>query len=602
MLGLTGLALLSMLTAAFFVVTRNSHASPSASGVTQHVKFVGKTSLSVSGASATTTSGSSSLEIRKEPLADEEIAKSGHGPLRVPADHTPKPAVSGVVTDGTAPGFNGLSHRDQRLAGTGTYAGTQFSLEPPDQGLCVGNGFVLESVNTAFRVYQTNGTPLTDPIALNQFYQLTPEIIRGSSPVFGDFSSDPKCYYDAPTGRWFATVLQADVDASTGNFTGRTSVLIAVSATNDPTGSWNLFKIDTTDDGNNGTPSHANCPCLGDQPLIGADANGFYVSTNEFPLFANGFNGAQVYAISKSAIESASSGSTLSTVQFDAGAITTPDLGGIWYSIQPATAPGAAYESANGGTEYFMSSLQFGPGALDNRIAVWALTNTASLGTSSPSLSLAHVVIDSEVYGQPPDSAQKPGPLPLANSFKPAEKLGFLAGNDDRMNQVVFAGGKLWSGVNTVVSGDGPTRVGIAYFIVTPSDPSGTLSASMAKQGYIALYNDDVLYPSIGVNAAGKGVMTFTVAGPDYYPSAGYAKIDATNGAGNVHVAAAGQLPEDGFTAYHGFGGAGTARWGDYSAAVADENGNVWFSCEYIPNAPRTSLANWGTFVGHVTP
>jgi hypothetical protein len=411
MRGLSGLVLLSMLTAAFFVVTRNSHASPSAngaSGVTQHVKFVGKTSLRVSGSSAISTSGNSSLEIRKEPLVDEEIARSGHGPLRVPADHTPKPAVSGVVTDSTAPGFSGLTHRDQRLAGTDAYAGTQYSLEPPDQGLCVGNGFVLESVNTAFRVFKPDGTPLTDPIALNQFYQLTPGVIRGNPPVFGDFSSDPKCYYDAPTGRWFATVWQADVDPSSGNFTGRTSVLIAVSATNDPTGSWNLFKIDTTDDGNTGTPSHANCPCLGDQPLIGADASGFYVSTNEFPLFTNGFNGAQVYAISKSAIEAASSGTTLSTTQFDAGALATPDPGGIWYSIQPATAPGTGYESANKGTEYFMSSLQFGPGALDNHIAIWALTNTASLATASPSVSLAHVVIDSEVYGQPPDSAQKP--------------------------------------------------------------------------------------------------------------------------------------------------------------------------------------------------
>jgi hypothetical protein len=27
---------------------------------------------------------------------------------------------------------------------------------------------------------------------------------------------------------------------------------------------------------------------LGDQPLIGLDTNGFYVSTNEFPFFVNG--------------------------------------------------------------------------------------------------------------------------------------------------------------------------------------------------------------------------------------------------------------------------------------------------------------------------
>jgi hypothetical protein len=39
---------------------------------------------------------------------------------------------------------------------------------------------------------------------------------------------------------------------------------------------------------------------------------------------------------------------------------------------------------------------------------------------------------------------------------------------------------------------------------------------------------------------------------------------------------------------------------GDYSAAVADEHGNIWFCAEYIPNSPRTALANWGTFIGEV--
>jgi hypothetical protein len=51
-----------------------------------------------------------------------------------------------------------------------------------------------------------------------------------------------------------------------------------------------------------GRPSHAGCPCFGDQPLIGADTNGFYVSTNEFPISGPGFNGAQIYAMSKSAL------------------------------------------------------------------------------------------------------------------------------------------------------------------------------------------------------------------------------------------------------------------------------------------------------------
>ena len=61
--------------------------------------------------------------------------------------------------------FNGLNARDQELARAG-----QDPVEPPDQGLCAGNGYVLESVNSALRVYTTQGDALTDPIALSQFY------------------------------------------------------------------------------------------------------------------------------------------------------------------------------------------------------------------------------------------------------------------------------------------------------------------------------------------------------------------------------------------------------------------------------------------------
>jgi hypothetical protein len=102
--------------------------------------------------------------------------------------------------------------------------------------------------------------------------------------------------------------------------------------------------------------------------------------------------------------------------------------------------------------------------------------------------------------------------------------------------------------------------------------------------------------------------MSFTLVGPDIFPSAAFSRISLSGGAGPVHVTGAGQDPEDGFTAYKDFGGGGTARWGDYSAAVADLSGNIWLATEYIPtacsSAPqagcRTLFANWGTFVTQV--
>jgi len=554
-----------------------------------------------------------SLEIR--PSATDQQIPNSQSAAHVPSAHVPRPDSKQIAA--TNPGFSGflgLTHRDQRLAD----GGNQFSLEPPDQGLCVGAGRVIDTVNTVFAVYDATTmkqlSPTSGGTSLTLFFTGQHQIVRTPPIRFGPFLSDPKCYFDPALNRFFMTVVEIDQNPVTGAFDGRAATLLAVSKTAAPSTSssdWFIYSIDASNDGTKGTPSHPGCPCFGDQPLIGADANTFVITTNEFNLaFFSGapivFNGAQIYVIDKAA-------ATSGTLRFQfIGGSPIPLAEGPAFSLQPATSPTAVWSSENGGTEFLLSDLDF-DATLDNRIAVWALTNTSSIASANPNVHLSHVVIESQVYGQPPDAQQKDGPTPLAditpNAFTgkpgtgPTEHLELIAGNDDRMNQAVFAAGKLWGAVNTVVKTEnGITHVGIAYFVVTPSFVGGALTATMAKQGYVSVNGNNVLYPSIGVNAAGKGVIAFSLVGPDFFPSAAYTHIDATNGAGDVHVAAAGAAPDDGFSGYTFFSGGNTARWGDYSAAVADASGNIWLGHEFIPSAPRTLLANWGTFISRVTP
>jgi hypothetical protein len=559
-----------------------------------------------------TAPGPRAGEVSHTPEIERQVSNALHKRHGKPPT-TPNPTGLPVVTSTPgASGFDALNHVDQRSAN----GGNQFSLEPPDQGLCVGGGYVVETVNTIVRVYNRSGSPLTDVKDLNTFFGLAAQndrsIALGEPGRFGPSLTDPKCYYDSDTGRFFLTVAEYDVNSASDAPTGPSAVLIAVSQTSDPTRNWNRFSLNTTDDGTGGTPLHSNCPCLPDQPLIGADANGFYVTTNEFgPItdLANAsFNGAQIYALSKTALEN---GTTPSVVQFE-----NPKLAeGISYSVQPATSPNGQYERAAGGTEYFLSALQF-TGTADNRIAAWAITNTRSLNQATPKVILSLDVVRSEDYAFPPDATQKDdGVRPLGTSFMPPEPVELIAGNDDRMNQVVFANGLLWSGLNTAIgAGD---RVGIAWFAVSPringgdDDRAGArhskIKAKIAGQGYIAVNGENVLYPSIGVNQDGRGAMVFTLSGPDYFPSSAYVTVkgtedDATAGS-TVHLVGAGKASEDGFTGYPEFGGNGTARWGDYSAAVAAPNGTIWMASEYIPGAPgeeRTALANWGTFISHL--
>ena len=546
----------------------------------------------------TQTSATTHEVFPNEDERSEKVQIGGQNmPLQPPAPGTPapNPAATNVTTNNPGfSGFNGLSHFDQRNAGTGAFAGTQFSLEPPDQGLCASNNFVLDTVNTAMEVRSPSGTLLSGPTALNQFFGLHPEIIR-SVPTFGEFTSDPKCFFDPATHRWFLTVLEIDTDPATGAFSGQSHELIAVSQTSDPTGNWRVFSINTTDDGSNGTPNHAGCPCLGDQPLIGADANGFYITTNEFPLFTNGFNGAQVYALSKQALVEAAAnpniGFSPAVVAIDASQALVP-FGGLSFSIQPATQPTAFFLGhENHGTEYFLSSLDF-TGTVDNRIATWALTNTSSLNQSFPQVNLSFTVIRSQLYGQPVPVTQKDG------GRTETPQLGFLNSNDDRMNQVVYAAGVLWSGVNTIVQAPGAAaRTGIAFFGVVPFWANGSLHAALVKRGYVAVDNENVLFPSIGVNAIGEGVMSFTLSGPDFFPSAAYMPISLFH-TGDVHVASMGAGSEDGFTC---IAPDLLCRWGDYSAAVSSPDGSaIWLATEFIPGTQRTVLANWGTFVSRV--
>jgi hypothetical protein len=511
----------------------------------------------------------------------------------------PDPKGSPVAASDALVSFKGLDHVDQRTAN----GGNQFSLEPPDQGLCVGGSAplatpqVVEPVNDVLRVFSRTGAALSPVIDLNTFFGLPAEIVRPAGP-FGPFLSDPKCYFDPETSHYFLTVLELDTNPATGDFTGKSSELIAVSQTSSALGTWNHFRLDTTDDGTNGTPSHPGCPCLGDQPLIGADSHGFFITTNEFPLFANGFNGAQIYALSKRSLES---GSTGPVVQFE----SPPLAENVSYSVQPATSPAGTYETAAGGTEYFLSALDF-TSTTDNRIALWAITNTSSLDTASPSVSLTSTVLKSEDYAFPPDATQKDGARPLGTAV--GEPLELLAGNDDRMNQVVFANGDLWAGLNTAVGKTDSQRVGIAWFAVNPKlKNDGKVDGKIDDQGYVAVDGQNVLFPSIGVNDAGKGAIAYTLSGPGYYPSGAYTRLDGRHhgpkvAQGPVQLLAAGGLPEDGFTGYGAFGGNGTARWGDYSAAVAGADGTLWLAGEYIAGDRRTANANWSTFVGNVAP
>jgi hypothetical protein len=547
--------------------------------------------------------------------------------------------------------FDGLNFRQQRLAN----GGNQFSVEPPDQGMCAGNGYVLESINDVLRVFnQSDGSPATGVTDLNTFYGYPAAIDRAHGNLRGPFVTDPSCLFDAQTQRWFNVVLTLEQKPG-GGFTGPNHLDVAVSQTANPTGAWTVYRIPVQDDGTQGTPDHGcsgttagtgHGACIGDYPHIGADDNGFYVTTNEYSLVGPEFHGAQIYAFSKAALAAGSA--TVAVTQLDTNnSVDTGSQIQPGFTVWPAQGSGSngggnrdarRDEGNGGGKEYFLSSNAGdeatspggktpGPGT-SNQLILWTLSGTKSLASASPSLTLGNKVLRVPRYAVPPKSEQKAGDFPLgqclntpscATSFilgipDPfTEVISHLDSNDTRMQQVTYSNGKVWGALDTALTINGVNKAGIEYFAVSPEDDGGRVSVA----GYLGLANNNLTYPAIGMLPNGRGAIAFTVVGQDYYPSAGYAALDQ-GGAGAVHIAAPGLGPSDGFTSYKAeVGDPPRTRWGDYGAAAVD-GGTIWIASEYIgqtcalaqyTTAPfgscggtRATLGNWATRISALRP
>jgi hypothetical protein len=277
-------------------------ASVSAQGpVTRLIPAGGTTSIR---SSAPGVDGVQQPELRPGSTAEEGAGsinrprpgfKNGKFPKR-PLD---APTVQSSAVAGTNPelgnSFDGMNHLQQRLAN----GGNQYSLEPPDQGLCVGNGYVVETINSVIRVWDTNGNALTGVGDLNTFFGYPAAINRATYPApnsIGPDVIDPQCYYDPDNKRFVVDITTLYVDPN-GDFNGKNSIDVAVSNTGDPTGAWTVYHVPAQNDGTDGTPNH-HCtldgttpgPCFQDYPHIGADKYGVYITTNEYDLFGPKFN------------------------------------------------------------------------------------------------------------------------------------------------------------------------------------------------------------------------------------------------------------------------------------------------------------------------
>jgi hypothetical protein len=242
---LGGLALL----AAFFVVT--AAAAPAATttaniAMTQrveHAKLVGHSTFKASPTNL--TEGEVKGGAPAAFTDDLNLVRSMAGGAGPASASFPKAAASVKASEASGSSSSQLQEgAAQSVKGLNAFqlASTHgFVVEPPDQGLCAGNGFVVEMVNLNLQVFNADLTAASGPMVLETFFNETLAFGAGGGDV--TIQGDPRCYWDANTHRWFLSQLVLDLSNNTSRFD------LAVSTTSDPLGSFNLYSLDNTDNG-----------------------------------------------------------------------------------------------------------------------------------------------------------------------------------------------------------------------------------------------------------------------------------------------------------------------------------------------------------------
>jgi hypothetical protein len=374
-------------------------------------------------------------------------------PEPLPARNGPDPTPPSVSCQPMGPGCSAVSGAPAGAVGvkglnavdSGTMPTNPLGdIEPSDQGLCAGNGSVVESNNIGeIMVFNNNLQRQSGVIPLDTLFGLTQ---RGWSS-----GGDVSCLYDANNGgHWFYTEIISTSSESSGGpfngcFAGNTASDcfegIAVTQGNNPFGPYNVYLANA-----NYNPNEPGFPYLfNDFAKIGATRDAFLMFYDEFPnnssapgIGGGGFNGAQEMAFSKNAMElgqpaSLSNGKpnpTFNVAIENMGLMPTPDgtcdsdnqfnEPGItcWYQVIPAVAPDPSqFDNANGGTGFMVGSLDFyGSGDTREGVFYWTGLNkltSMNCGACSSMRFGGQMFNGLFYFGEGQRGVQKAGPIPL---------------------------------------------------------------------------------------------------------------------------------------------------------------------------------------------
>jgi hypothetical protein len=446
------------------------------------------------------------------------------------------------------------------------------NVEPPDQGLCAGNGSVVETNNIGeILVFNTALNRESAPISL--------DTVMGLTGLGWSSGGDPSCLYDSANGgHWFFTeIVSASPESQGGAFTGCFAGVanacyegIAVTDGNSPFGPYHVYF--SSADYNPAEPGYPSL--LNDFAKISVTRDAFMMFYDEFPLLSSlpgigggGFNGAQELAFRKSALEdglpvtlpSGQPNPAVTVAIENMGHIPTPDgtcardkvlhMGGVtcWVAVIPAQPVAGEFDNSRGGTGFMLGSLDFYgffgavPTSGDNRIAAWAWTGLSALNSAGCATCNASIRFQGQLFsgvdkyyqpevnssGQSTATAQRNGPIPLGDQCGAAGLSVFascpeggLAVNGDFMTQISQAQGQLWGATSTQIAqtytrANAEIHMGAVYWVVGTRSFDSTGKFTLTSQGYVSPMHEDLTMPAMAATPSrgGRAIMLFTLAG-----------------------------------------------------------------------------------------
>ena len=374
---------------------------------------------------------------------------------------------------------------------------------PPDTVGAVGLNHFVEATNTNFSVFTKNGTRVVN-------------ISQASLFGIGGDPGDARVAYDPHSQRFF--VISTDFDER---------VYLAVSTTNDPTGSYFTTEIVVTQGADSGA--------FPDYPTLGVDANGVYI---EFAMFFSANVTMTIFVLDKAPLVAGSQ---------SLGAVTA-FRGLPW---QGAMQPCVTYGTP--GPEYIISWNN------STNLRLRRVTGPRS----SPTLTdLGNVSVP--FFNTPPD-------VPAMGASVPIDSV------DDRLMNAVYRNGSVWAAHAVERNG----RAAVRWYEINP------LTQNLIQSGTV---QDNVLgfvMPTLAVNANDDVVLGFSGSSASQFPGAYYCGRLSTDPAGQMSVPIEFKAGQNSYEILDSFG---RNRWGDYSLTSVDpvDDLTFWTVQEYTGPSANT--------------